>query len=83
MRPYYDSDGITIYHGDCRDVLPSIQSGSLVTDPPYGIKWSRATWGDDPEAYPELMKWLTAQAQRLGGWCFRSGRRVFGTLGIR
>jgi site-specific DNA-methyltransferase (adenine-specific) len=70
MRPYYDSDGITIYHGECRDVLPSIQSGSLVTDPPYGIKWSRATWGDDPEAYPELMKWLTAQAQRLGGWCF-------------
>lgn len=38
MKPYYDHGGITIYHGDCRDVLPTL-SGSFVmaTDPPYGI----------------------------------------------
>ena len=38
--PYYDRDGITIYHGDCRDVLPSIDHASVslvLTDPPYGI----------------------------------------------
>ncbi len=27
MRPYYDSDGITIYHGDCREVLPHVEDG--------------------------------------------------------
>jgi site-specific DNA-methyltransferase (adenine-specific) len=70
MKPYYEQDGITIYHGDCREVLPSIESGSLVTDPPYGIAWGRATWSDDPEAYPELMRWLASEGQRLGGWCF-------------
>ena len=24
LKPYYDEDGITIYHGDCRDVLPTL-----------------------------------------------------------
>ncbi len=37
-EPYYDKDGITIYHGDCRDILPLLPKVDLVlTDPPYGI----------------------------------------------
>lgn len=42
MKPYYEQDGITIYHGDCRDVLPQIDRNSIdliVTDPPYGVNW--------------------------------------------
>jgi len=36
MKPYYDSDGITIYHGDCRDILPQLPKVDLVlTDPDY------------------------------------------------
>jgi len=36
MKPYYEADGITIYHGDSRDVLPHIgKVGVVVTDPPY------------------------------------------------
>jgi site-specific DNA-methyltransferase (adenine-specific) len=36
--PYYDVDGITIYHGDCREILPYLPKVDLVlTDPPYGI----------------------------------------------
>lgn len=37
MMPYYDEDGITIYHGDCREVLPSVQGDAVVTDPPYKL----------------------------------------------
>lgn len=37
MKPYYDHAGITIYHGDCRDILPSMWADALVTDPPYGV----------------------------------------------
>lgn len=38
MKPYYDHGGITIYHGDCREILPSLGTFDLVlTDPPYGI----------------------------------------------
>lgn len=39
-KPYYDEDGITIYHGDCREILPHLPKVDLVlTDPPYGMDW--------------------------------------------
>lgn len=38
MKPYYEHAGITIYHGDCREILPQLPKVDLVlTDPPYGI----------------------------------------------
>jgi DNA modification methylase len=38
MTPYYEHGGITIYHGDCREVLSRLDLVDLiVTDPPYGI----------------------------------------------
>jgi site-specific DNA-methyltransferase (adenine-specific) len=38
VKPYFERDGIQIFHGDCRDVLPEIQADALVTDPPYGVE---------------------------------------------
>jgi len=36
VRPYYDHAGITIYHGDCREILPHLDPVDLVlTDPPW------------------------------------------------
>lgn len=36
MQPYYQENGITIYHADCRDVIPSLSSVDItVTSPPY------------------------------------------------
>ena len=38
MNPYYEHGGITIYHGNCREILPTLEPVDLVlTDPPYGI----------------------------------------------
>jgi len=37
VRPYYDEDGITIYHGDCREILPGLEFDFMVVDPPFGI----------------------------------------------
>lgn len=38
MKPYYSENGITIYHGDCREILPTLDKVDLVlTDPPYGV----------------------------------------------
>ncbi|GAH24704.1 unnamed protein product, partial [marine sediment metagenome] len=36
VKPYYDHAGITIYHGDCLEILPQLEPVDLVlTDPPY------------------------------------------------
>jgi len=36
MTPYYQDDWTTIYHGDCREIIPTLDPVDLVlTDPPY------------------------------------------------
>ena len=36
MTPYYQHAGITIYHGDCREILPQLRGVDLIlADPPY------------------------------------------------
>ncbi|MCP4110397.1 MAG: site-specific DNA-methyltransferase [Desulfobacteraceae bacterium] len=38
MEPYFETSQITIYHGDCRDILPNIKNvNTIISDPPYGI----------------------------------------------
>ena len=38
MTPYYEHACITIYRGDCREILPGLpKCDLLLTDPPYGI----------------------------------------------
>jgi site-specific DNA-methyltransferase (adenine-specific) len=67
MKPYYEQDGITIYHGDCREVMGGFWGDHatvrpfslLLTDPPYGIsfaaqptKWQRRA-GKQAEAWDD------------------------------
>ena len=40
MNPYYERNGIKIYHGDCREMLPGVSADAVVSDPPYGMKWN-------------------------------------------
>ncbi len=40
MKPYYQDSAVTIYHGDCRVILPLLPKVDLVlTDPPYGMNY--------------------------------------------
>jgi site-specific DNA-methyltransferase (adenine-specific) len=64
MTPYYEDNAVTIYHGDCLDVLPHLTRPDLIlTDPPYalGDKWAggggehtKSSWRFDPA---EAMAW--------------------------
>jgi len=70
---FHEEPGITLYCGDCREVLPLLGSvDAMVTDPPYGIGWPRGTWDDSPSAYPAMMRWLVHESTRLvpAGWVF-------------
>ncbi len=43
-KPYYDDGTCTIYHGDCREIAPTLTGvDSLVSDPPYGMDWNTST----------------------------------------
>jgi hypothetical protein len=65
VTPYYEHDGITIYHGDCREVLPSLPKVDLVlTDPPYGVGLSNHnTSGHSSRPLP------SAVGYRIAGDC--------------
>jgi site-specific DNA-methyltransferase (adenine-specific) len=69
-QPYYDADGITVYLGDCRTILPLLDLAAVdvvIADPPYGetsLAWDR--W---PEGWPATMATVAASL-----WCFGSFR---------
>jgi hypothetical protein len=58
MTPYYTEPGITFYHADCRDLLPSLlPAESIITDP---------IWPNCQRAFPDVDAWLLfGQAARL------------------
>lgn len=37
MKPYYQDEWVTIYHGDCREILPELEVkvSAIITDPPW------------------------------------------------
>ena len=73
MDPYYEHDGITIYHGDCREILPTLPKvDAVVTDPPYGIRFSEyISHKDCPDSYVEDVVEAVFEAERHvnAGWC--------------
>jgi site-specific DNA-methyltransferase (adenine-specific) len=68
-KPYFEADGIALYLGDCREVIPALalQADLIVADPPYAetsLAWDRWPGG-----------WLDVAATVSASlWCFGSMR---------
>lgn len=70
MKPYYEHAGITIYHGDCREILPTLGNAAeaVITDPPYPDN-PRVIWTDVAE--------LASLAATLPGFYFWDAAALF------
>lgn len=69
MKPYYEQSGITIYHGDCREILPIVGPfDCVVADPPYGQ--TSLAWDVPVAGWPALVKLKDSGSV----WCFGSLR---------
>jgi DNA modification methylase len=53
LTPYYQDDSATIYHGDCRDILPDLSADVILTDPPYGLD---ITYDGYDDTQPNLLQ---------------------------
>jgi site-specific DNA-methyltransferase (adenine-specific) len=72
IEPYYSEDGISIYHGDCREILPSLylrataKPAAIVTDPPFNVGKDYETTADKlcAEEYAEMLRLIAASVDR-------------------
>lgn len=68
VEPYYHRSGITIYHGDCREVVAELAAqgerfSAVVTDPPYGLS-------KEPDIAEVLTHWLAGDDYHATGGGF-------------
>lgn len=92
IEPYYQEDGITIYCGDCRDILPTFPDKSfdlVLTDPPYGhnnnngdmASHREAIFEGRKETYNEIEEFRPIandgkEANEIVRWFFGEAKRV-------
>lgn len=69
LSPYYSDESVSLYHGDCREILPELglKADLLIADPPYGE--TSLTWDKWPIGWPKF-----AADHGNSMWCFGSMR---------
>ena len=78
MDPFYENQGVRIFHGDCREVLSDLNTNftACITDPPYGIDFMGQDWdhGVPGEAFWRVIRERLSPGAPLFAF---SGTRTF------
>ena len=70
-EPYYRDGHLELWHGDMRDILPTLDHvDAVVTDPPYGS--TTATWDRWIDGWPDLVGTVMPESASL--WSFGTAR---------
>jgi site-specific DNA-methyltransferase (adenine-specific) len=84
LIPYFEAGSVSIYHGDAREIVPTLEKvGLVVTDPPYKPGGGRREW----QATASVAVGLDATARQLRKdgamlvFTTTSGRGIDFTLG--
>jgi site-specific DNA-methyltransferase (adenine-specific) len=73
LTPAYEQEGVTLYHGDCLDLLPELTGvDAVVTDPPYNVGYA---YHDHDDRMLDYREWC-------GRWFAESRRLTEGPIGI-
>lgn len=71
VSPYYQDDHVTLYHGDCVDILPNLPAtvDLLLTDPPYGVDfksgWSQHAKIANDDGTADIMGMIALAVKNL------------------
>lgn len=57
VKPYYSESSVTIYHSDCREVLPGLSADAVLADPPYNVGKDYGDH-DDSQSGEDYEAWL-------------------------
>lgn len=69
IEPYYQREGVRIYHGDCRDVMPFLEGVDLVVaDPNY--KETSLAWDKEVDGWISVAESTLSPSGSM--WCFGS-----------
>jgi site-specific DNA-methyltransferase (adenine-specific) len=79
LTPYFQRDGVQLFHGDSRELLPTLAPGSVdvLTDPPYGLgkKMQGGTWAT-VKTHADMWDWDVLPADAIINQIAELGRAV-------
>ena len=72
VKPYYDHAGVTIYHGDCREVVPAL---GVAFDCGNPVSCARQSGGVEPQPASQVNDCCRWTGELGGTLCVEGGHR--------
>jgi site-specific DNA-methyltransferase (adenine-specific) len=86
LKPYYQDDFTTIYHGDCREILPSVSNvDHVISDPPYADETHDGARTGKHDGAKKLVNFgsISVEELRFILWLCKPSRWVVATMDWR